>query len=102
MQTEGKRQKYRRYLDVRVTFRSDGQMMPQEILWDQTHRYSIARVLEVVPRPAYGAGGQGDCYTVQIELGEMVHERRLFFERSAALSGREIGRWFVEADLERR
>lgn len=86
----------KRYLDVRVQFRADGRMVPEEIIWDDERRYPISRVVQMVPRAAYGAGGQGDCYTVIIETGRVAHERSLFFERSAALSGSELGRWFVE------
>lgn len=38
------------------------------------------------------AGGQGDRYTVRIS-GQQSY---LFFERSASLTGDNIGRWFVE------
>ena len=38
------------------------------------------------------AGGQGDRYTVMIN-GQRSY---LFFERSAGLTGPNIGRWFVE------
>lgn len=86
----------KRYIDVLVKFRADGHMVPQAILWDAEHRYPIKRVLNVIPRAAYGTGGQGDCYTVLIEQGDVAYERQLFFERSAALSGSELGRWFVE------
>ncbi len=39
------------------------------------------------------AGGQGDRYTVWIR-GKQSY---LFFERSGALSGNNLGRWFVES-----
>lgn len=97
MKTKTGKQWHKRYLKVEVEFGPDGRMLPKEIIWDSEHRYPIARVLQIVPRPAYGAGGQGDCYTIVIEQGVMAYERQLFFERSAALSGNEVGRWFVEA-----
>lgn len=97
MKTKPKKHWYKHYLDVQVEFLANGQMVPREIIWDAEHRYAIQEVLHVIPRAAYGAGGQGDCYTILIEQGEDVYERRLFFERSAALSGSELGRWFVEA-----
>ena len=41
---------------------------------------------------AMRAGGQGDRYTMII--GDQ--ESYLFFERSANITGNNIGRWFVE------
>ena len=97
MKMKPKKQCHKRYLDVQVQFLANGRMVPTAIIWDDEHHYPIQRVLHIIPQAAYGAGGQGDCYTVLIAHGALIHERRLFFERSAALSGSELGRWFVEA-----
>ncbi len=38
------------------------------------------------------SGGQGDRYTIRINGKESY----LYFERSPDLTGRNLGRWFVE------
>lgn len=80
------------YVPVDVEFRSDGVMLPKEIIWEDGTRYEIDKVLDVRQAAAMRAGGQGDRYTVKI----WGKESYLFFERSADLTGRNIGRWFVE------
>lgn len=88
---------HRRYVDTVVRFDASGRVMPVEIIWDDRHRYKIDSVTDIRPKPALRAGGQGDCYTVEIICGDDVQTRQLFFERNAALSGSTLGRWFVEA-----
>jgi len=80
------------YVPVEVEFRSDGVMLPREIVWEDGTRYEIDRVLDIRQAAAMKAGGQGDRYTVKIR----GRESYLFFERSASLTGNNIGRWFVE------
>ena len=80
------------YVPVDVKFRSDGTMLPHEITWEDGTRYEIDKVLDIRQAVAMRAGGQGDRYTVQIN-GKQSY---LFFERSPALTGNNIGRWFVE------
>ena len=80
------------YVPVEVSFGEDGQMLPQAITWEDGRQYAIDRVSDIRPAPALKAGGQGDRYTVWIG-GHMSY---LFFERSAAVSGCSLGRWFVE------
>lgn len=80
------------YVDVNVRFREDGVMLPREIIWEDGSRYEIDRVTKICPAASMKVGGQGDRYTVFIR----GHERYLFFERSAAIKGNNIGRWFVE------
>ena len=82
----------RQYVEVSVNFDSSGKMQPSALVWEDGHRYEIDRVREIQPAPALKAGGQGDRYTVMI-CGQQCY---LFFERSAALTGNNIGRWFVE------
>ncbi len=80
------------YVAVRADFRDDGVMLPREITWEDGKRYSIDRVVDIRQAAARKAGGQGDRYTVVIE-GKRTY---LFFERSADITGNNIGRWFVE------
>lgn len=80
------------YVPVDVAFRSDGTMLPREITWEDGTKYEIDRVLDIRQAAAIRAGGQGDRYTVMI-AGKQSY---LFFERSASLTGNNIGRWFVE------
>lgn len=80
------------YVAVKADFRDDGVMLPREITWEDGKRYSIDRVIDIRQAAARKAGGQGDRYTVVIE-GKRTY---LFFERSADITGNNIGRWFVE------
>lgn len=80
------------YLSVNADFDSEGTMIPREITWETGEKFIIDRILDVRQAPAMKAGGQGDRYTILIK-GKLSY---LFFERSASLSGNNIGRWFVE------
>ncbi len=80
------------YVAVRAAFREDGIMLPTEITWEDGQKYKIDRVTDIRQAAAMKAGGQGDRYTVLIG-GQQSY---LFFERSANLTGNNIGRWFVE------
>ena len=80
------------YVPVDVEFRSDGTRLPRIIVWEDGTKYEIDRVLDIRQAAAMRAGGQGDRYTVMID-GKQSY---LFFERSASLTGNNIGRWFVE------
>ena len=80
------------YVAVKADFRDDGVMLPREITWEDGKRYSIDRVVDIRQAAARKAGGQGDRYTVVID-GKRTY---LFFERSADITGNNIGRWFVE------
>ena len=80
------------YVTAKVEFRSDGQMRPRALIWEDGIEYEIDRVVDVRPGYAAKAGGQGDRYTIVVN-GCRTY---LFFERSAKLTGDVIGRWFVE------
>lgn len=80
------------YVDVVVSFRSDGVMLPRIITWEDGHKYEIDRVSDIRQAAAMKAGGQGDRYTVWINGVQSY----LFFERNGSLDGNNIGRWFVE------
>ncbi|MBQ6239357.1 MAG: hypothetical protein IJK56_03230 [Firmicutes bacterium] len=79
------------YVAVEATFTSDGTMMPQEITWEDGRRYRIDRIT-AMRQAAARTGGVGDRYTIWIGRQQSY----LFFERSSALVGNNIGRWFVE------
>ena len=80
------------YVPVDVVFRSDGTMLPRMIVWEDGTKYEIDKIIDIRQAAAMKAGGQGDRYTVRIN-GKQSY---LFFERNAAVSGNNIGRWFVE------
>ena len=81
------------YVDVKAAFNAAGNLMPLEIKWVDGEIFEIDKVTDVRQAAALKAGGQGDRYTVWIR-GKQSY---LFFERSGALSGSTIGRWFVES-----
>ena len=80
------------YVAVKAEFREDGVMLPRETTWEDGRKYEIDRVTDIRQAAAMKAGGQGDRHTVMIS-GLQSH---LFFERSTAVAGNIIGRWFVE------
>jgi len=80
------------YVAVQAAFNADGIMLPQVITWEDGHKYTIDRVIDIRQAAAMKAGGQGDRYTIVIN-GQRSY---LFFERSTNLTGNNIGRWFVE------
>lgn len=88
----GEENKYKVYVSVIVDFKSDGQMLPRFIEWEDGIRYEIDRVIDIRPGYAAKAGGQGDKYTIMVN-GQRTY---LYFERSTKLTGNIIGRWFVE------
>ena len=80
------------YVDVKAAFNASGNLIPLEIRWVDGKVYEIDKVTDVRQAAAMKAGGQGDRYEVWIR-GKQSY---LFFERSGALSGQNLGRWFVE------
>jgi hypothetical protein len=80
------------YVDVTVSIDANGNMMPTQLTWEDGTQYIIDRVINICPAAAMKAGGQGDRYTIKIS-GKQSY---LFFERSAKISGCNLGRWFVE------
>lgn len=80
------------YVAVNADFRDDGIMLPRMITWEDGRQYAIDRVTDIRQAAAMKAGGQGDRYTIMIG----GHQSYLFFERSTAIAGNNIGRWFVE------
>lgn len=80
------------YVSVRADFREDGLMFPRVIKWEDGRNYKIDRVTDIRQAASLKVGGQGDRYTIMIG-GKQSY---LFFERSASITGNNIGRWFVE------
>lgn len=80
------------YVAVIASFSEEGNLYPRKLRWEDGREYLVEKVLDVRPAAALQAGGQGDRYTVQIN----GHSSYLFFERSASISGTNLGRWFVE------
>ena len=80
------------YVKVDVGFDELGRMLPRSLVWEDGTTYLIDRVSDVRQAAAMKAGGQGDRYTISVQ-GKQSY---LFFERSSNLSGRILGRWFVE------
>ena len=80
------------YVGVQADFREDGVMLPREITWEDGRKFPIDRVVDIRQAASLKAGGQGDRYTIMVG----GHQCYLFFERSSAVSGNNIGRWFVE------
>ena len=83
-------------VEVVVDFQRNGDMIPREIVWiddsGEEVRYPIDRIKDVCQAASRRAGGQGDRYTILVN----GQETYLFFERSANLTGRVIGTWYVE------
>ena len=80
------------YVAVKTDFTEDGIILPREITWEDGEKYTVDRVLDIRQAAAMKAGGQGDRYTIMVRGCQSY----LFFERSANLTGNNIGRWFVE------
>ena len=80
------------YVAVTASFNEDGVMIPTSLTWEDGTVYEIDRVIDIRQAAAMKAGGQGDRYTIEINRKRSY----LFFERSASLTGNNIGRWFVE------
>ena len=80
------------FIEVLAKFNTEGKILPVMIMWEDGSLYKIDKVVDVRPAPALRAGGQGDRYTVRIN----VFDRYLFFERSPDIFGRNLGKRFVE------
>ena len=80
------------YVEVNARFNAAGSLIPIDLKWVDGTVFEIDKVTDVRQAAAMKAGGHGDRYTVWIR-GKQSY---LFFERSGALSGSNLGRWFVE------
>ena len=77
-------QRKKRYVPVVVRFEADGKLRPQIIEFDEEHKYTIDKILDVCRAACQTVGGVGDRYTIQVQ----GKERYLWLEK---------GRWFIEA-----
>ena len=74
------------YVDVFAVMKCDGTVLPRSFVWEDGERYTIDRVLHIVPAASLKVGGRGIRYTVKIG----ANERYIF---------RDDDRWFVEAPV---
>ena len=80
------------YVKVNSDFDATGAVTPRAIVWADGRIFKIDSVRDFRPAAELENGHAGDCYTVMIH-GE---ERQLFFERTRAMYGGRLGRWWVE------
>ena len=80
------------YVPVTASFDAEGNILPTEITWEDGRKFQIDKVTNIRQAAAMRSGGQGDRYTIRINGKESY----LYFERSPDLTGRNLGRWFVE------
>jgi hypothetical protein len=80
------------YVEVNARFNAAGNLIPIDIKWVDGTVFEIDKVTDVRQAAALKSGGQGDRYSIWIR-GKQSY---LFFERSGALSGNNLGRFFVE------
>ncbi len=80
------------YVKVNSDFDATGAVTPKAIVWADGRSFRIDAVRDFRPASELENGRTGDCYTVIIR-GE---ERQLFFERTRAVYGGRVGRWWVE------
>ena len=74
------------YVDVFAVMKRDGTVLPRSFVWEDGERYTIDRVLHIVPAASLKVGRRGIRYTVKIG----ANERYIF---------RDEDRWFVEAPV---
>ena len=74
------------YVDVFAVMKRDGTVLPRSFVWEDGERYTIDRVLHIVPAASLKVGGRGIRYTVKIGM----NKRYIF---------RDEDRWFVEAPV---
>ena len=80
------------YVKVNSDFDATGAVTPRVIIWEDGRSFKIDAIRDFRPASAMEQGRSGDCYTVIIH-GE---EKHLFFERTSAMFGSRLGRWWVE------
>ena len=74
------------YVDVFAVMKRDGTVLPRSFVWEDGERYTIDRVIHIVPAASLKVGGRGIRYTEKIG----INERYIF---------RDEDRWFVEAPV---
>ena len=58
------------YVDVFAVMKRDGTVLPRSFVWEDGERYTIDRVLHIVPAASLKVGGRGIRYTVKIGMNE--------------------------------
>ena len=71
------------YVCVELIVDEEGGILPTSIIWEDGHKFSIDRVIDVRPAASQKAGGIGTRYTCMI----MGQKRYLYWEDP---------KWFVE------
>lgn len=74
----------KKYVSVITEFSTDGEIRPKEVIWSDSERFEIDRILDVRPCASLKVGGAGIRYTCRIQNTVTY----LFLEEN---------RWFVEA-----
>ena len=77
-------QRKKKYVPVVVRFDTNGKLRPLVVEFDEEHRYSVDKVLDIRRAACQSVGGVRDRYTCRIN-GQVTY---LWFEK---------GSWFVEA-----
>ena len=80
------------YVRVSVSFTPEGDMIPQSITWTDGRVYRIDSLLDVKVACSMKNPAFGDRYTVAVH-GKISY---LYFERSAELTGNNVGRWYTQ------
>ena len=80
------------YVKVNSDFDATGAVTPKVIIWEDGRSFRIEAIRDFRPACTMESGRSGDCYTVIIH-GE---QKYLFFERTGAMFGSRLGRWWVE------
>ena len=75
----------KKYVQVIVKFKEDGQIIPLQVLWEDGRVFEIDRVLDRRPGVSLKVGGQGIRYVCRIRNKEVC----LYYEEP---------RWFVESN----
>ena len=84
----------RTYISVTSVFKTDGLMLLRSFRWTDGKTYKIDHVSEIKQGFSMKHGRLEDRYTVWVE----GRQSNLYFERSNAITGNNIGRWFIESD----
>ena len=80
------------YLKVMCVTKEDGLMLPRAFEWVDGLRFKIDRVSDIKPGYTMKNGRLEDRYTIWVNGLQSY----MYFERSNAITGNNIGRWFVE------
>ncbi len=73
----------KKYIDVVVLHSKHGTISPVFIIWEDGTKYSVEKILQVIPKSSLKVNGDGIRYTCKIH-GKI---RYLFFEQN---------KWFIE------